>query len=466
MYHLDDTIAAIASAAGGAARGIVRISGQQLFSVLDDCYRPRNDVSLAAQRRPCVVPGSVRLTESRFDDLTADLYLWPTTRSYTREPIAELHTIGSPPIVSAVLESFCRAGARLAEPGEFTLRAFLAGRIDLVQAEAVLGVIDARDASQLSDALEQLAGGLAGPLHQVRSSLIDLLADIEAGLDFVEEDIEFVDDQQIAKHLDTASKRVEQVTSQLAERERHDVLPGVALVGAPNVGKSSLFNALTVDGTALTADQPGTTRDYLSAVLELDGLRCRLIDTAGVDQRPARSGNGSSRSIESAAQRLAARESDRADLRLICIDASRTVSDEERRRLDAQCAGKQIVVLSTCDLARTVAKLPGGGPITAIETSAHRGLGLDALRRAIRSALVAIDRNQGGVHLTVERCGDSLRRCGRSLERASDLNRASRGQELIATELRVALDELSAVVGATYTDDLLDRVFSRFCIGK
>ncbi len=224
-----------------------------------------------------------------------DLFLWPGNRSYTREPVAELHTVGSPPVLQAVLAGACRAGARLAEPGEFTLRAFLAGRLDLTQAEAVLGVIDAGGADELQAALAQLAGGFARPLHQLREDLVQLLAELEAGLDFVEEDIRFISQQAVLARLESAGSLLATVTQQLASRYAARELPQVALVGPPNVGKSSLFNALVErfgdnDGSkakrtmpALVSARRGTTRDYLTAMISLDGVRCELVDTAGVD---------------------------------------------------------------------------------------------------------------------------------------------------------------------------------------
>ena len=204
-----DTIAAIATAPGGGARAIVRISGPNVAEILAGCFRPHGEPILASARLPRVVPGEVLLPGGPVQELPADLYFWPTCRSYTRAPLAELHTLGSPPLVAALLAAVCAAGARLAEPGEFTLRAFLAGRIDLVQAEAVLGVIDARNQRELSDALARLAGGLSAPLMELRETLLELLAHVEAGLDFVEDDIQFVAASEIQRQLDDAIATVQ-----------------------------------------------------------------------------------------------------------------------------------------------------------------------------------------------------------------------------------------------------------------
>ena len=215
-------------------------------------------------------------------DLPATLYLWPGSSSYTREPAAELHTLGSPPLLAAMVGQLGCHGARPAEPGEFTLRAFLAGRIDLTQAEAVLGIIDARGRRDLDVALEQMAGGLARPVAALRHSLLDILARLEAGLDFVEDDIEFITTAEIEAELNQITAQVNALTAQLGTRSRLDEAVRAVLVGPPNVGKSSLFNALTQSG-ALVSNTPGTTRDYLTARLDLAGIACELIDTAGVE---------------------------------------------------------------------------------------------------------------------------------------------------------------------------------------
>ena len=211
-------------------------------------------------------------------------------RSYTGQPVVEIHTLGSPPLLEIVLRSICAAGARPAGPGEFTLRAFLAGRIDLTQAEAVLGVIDAGDRHELEIALGQLAGGLARPLHRLRNKLLDLLAQVEAGFDFADEDLAFITREELDRQLAEAESDAAAILRQVDSR--HESSPGVraVLVGRPNTGKSSLFNALAGDRAALVSDHPGTTRDYLTAELDLDGVKCQLIDTAGTGNEGERRG--------------------------------------------------------------------------------------------------------------------------------------------------------------------------------
>ncbi|MEX2112783.1 MAG: tRNA modification GTPase [Pirellulales bacterium] len=461
MLHTADTIAAIASPPGSAPRGVVRVGGPSVVATLDACFRPSEPTPLSAIVRPRVVPGTMLLASSAFDEVPVDLLLWPTDRSYTRQPMAELHTIGSPPLLAAVLATVCRHGARLAQPGEFTLRAFLAGRLDLAQAEAVLGVIDARNRAELHWALGQLAGGMTQPLHALRDRLMDLLAHLEAGLDFVEEDIRFIERDEIQRQLDDAMALVEQTLSQLATRTRHDALSLVALMGWPNVGKSSLFNRLVPEGSALVANQPGTTRDYLTGTLDLGGVVCQLCDTAGVETVIAAAGDSLHADIRQSAQHLGASQAARAELCIVCLDATRDLNCWEREQLATIHAGPRLVVLTKSDAPGCLEAPPG-----AIATSALSGSGLAELRTAIRAKLGETANGETAAQITADRCVDSLRAAGETLQRAGQLNRASAGEELIGSELRLALDELGKVVGATYTDDILDRVFSRFCIGK
>jgi tRNA modification GTPase len=377
----------------------------------------------------------------------------------------------------------------LAEPGEFTLRAFLAGRLDLTQAEAVLGVIDAGGAGELQAALAQLAGGLARPLHQLRENLVQLLAELEAGLDFVEDDIRFISQKDVLARLESAAALLETVTQQLASRYAARELSQVALVGPPNVGKSSLFNALVDrfgdnDGLnakraapALVSAHRGTTRDYLTAMILLDGVRCELVDTAGVDGGEA----NLIESVAAAAQAFAAERRRRSAVRVCCIEASTWNNAAADVRGDFSLANCDVVALTKADLVessggrkgaaslrRTALKLGGPHDLPVVITSSRTGMGLDEFRDTVRALLTrdASPRHGHVLAATAERCGESIRLAATAVEAAAELTRRSAGDELISAELRVTLAELGKVVGAVYTDDLLDRIFKTFCIGK
>ncbi|MEQ8789725.1 MAG: tRNA modification GTPase [Pirellulaceae bacterium] len=453
---VDDTIAAVASAPGGAARGILRLSGDGCVACLDRCFSTEDSPPLADISRPQVLVGSLD-TPPPIGRLPVELYLWPTSRSYTGQPAAELHTLGSPPLLDAALRALCAAGARPAEPGEFTMRAFLAGRIDLTQAEAVLGVIDARGEQELQTALAQLAGGLAEPLAALRNNLLDLLALLEAGLDFVEEDIEFITADELQRRLAEAAGEVEEIARRMSSRLTRDDELRVVLRGLPNVGKSSLLNALAGEDAALVSNLPGTTRDYLCRRTTLDGVSCLLIDTAGLEAAATTDG------LALGAQSKSEEQAMRADVVLLCLDGSRPLAARELDELQSAAASPHyLVVLTKADLPRVVDL-----PCEVVATSSETGAGLEDLRAAIGRQFENTRASDARVVAgTAARCRDSLRHAAECLARAGEIAHEGLGEELVAAEVRSALDELGRVVGAVYTDDVLDRIFSRFCIGK
>jgi tRNA modification GTPase len=464
MHLPDDTIAAIASPPAAAARGIVRLSGPGLRNCLEGCFRPDPYVHLPSIAHPTAVPGLLWLAGFA-SPVPCELYLWPGKRSYTGQSVAEIHTLGSAPLLEATLGAVCAGGARLAEPGEFTLRAVLAGRIDLTQAEAVLGVIEADSAAELDAALVQLAGGLAAPLARLRSALLDLLAHLEAALDFAEEDLEFISPDERMAQLDDAAGQIGRLVERIALRGDATERIRAVLLGRPNTGKSSLFNALAQGAHALVSHEPGTTRDYLTADLDLDGVTCQLVDTAGI-AAPAGpdAGAENDQAVAEQACRAAAEQARRADVQLLCIDSSRPADAWEEQELACPRARRRIVVLTKVDLAAGHCSFP---PDAAIETSSLTGQGLAALGKALREAVLHAIGPQGDmVAGTAVRCGESLRLAAECLDRARRIARSGRDDELLAAEIRVALDELGKVAGAVYTEDLLDRIFSRFCIGK
>jgi tRNA modification GTPase len=458
----EDVIVAVASAVGGAARGIVRLSGATVARVLEPVFHDAGP-PLSECRRPTCRDGHVRLVSLGLD-LPGTLYFWPTERSYTRQPMAEWHTIGSPPLLQAALREFCAAGARLAEPGEFTLRAFLAGRIDLTQAEAVLGVIQARGESQLDTALKQLAGGLRGPLDAIRGDLLDLLAELEAGLDFVEEDIEFISLEALSRRLALAAEAVTRIAAQAVSRTTTSDFAQVVLVGEPNVGKSSLFNRLCeaagLAHRAIVSDVAGTTRDVLIARGRWQDMPIELVDTAGRESVVDPLGQ--------AAQTQGSLRQSQADLVLLCLDASRERTAWERQQLAELDADRTLIVLTKADRATSVAPLDLPDAVARVAASAIGEPGISALVERMAEQLARSSATHGDllVGSTATRCRASLAAASEALERARDLARRAGHEELIAAEVRSALAELGKVVGAVYTDDVLDRIFSRFCIGK
>jgi tRNA modification GTPase len=447
----NDTIAAVASPPGPAPRGIVRLSGPSSVAIALDGFRPDRNLALPL-RRAVFRAGSLQLDGLR-PLLPAALALWPAPRTYTGQNVAEIHLVGSTPLLSLVLANCLGRGARLAEPGEFTLRAFLSGRIDLTRAEAVLGVINASNPAQLQEALAQLAGGLSGPLLSLRDRLLDLVAHLEANLDFSEEpDVDPLARSAMAKELEQRGAELNALVCRLTDRERPVGHPRAVLVGPPNVGKSRLFNSLLGQDRAIVASRAGTTRDYLSELCDCDGLTVELVDTAGIED-PADA-------VTTQAQASRTIQADAADLLLECRSAETSglasdTFDGQRCRLLVWTKGDQAI--------------PDPGDrraAAAIVTSAVTGAGIATLRSAIAQVIQSQHAEGNLAAGTGARCRDSILRAGEALKSAATALVDRGGDELIALDLRLAVDELGKVVGAVVTEDVLDRIFRRFCIGK
>ena len=435
----------------------MRVSGPLAIELLQQAFEPElnDDQSERLKKESATTQRGEICAGPILQKAPCEVLTWSTSRSYTQQPSVEIHTVGSVPLLSEIVNELCRLGARIAGPGEFTMRAFLAGRIDLTQAEAVLGVIDAHGEQSLQVALRQLSGNLANPLHELRETMLGFLAHLEAGLDFVEEDIEFISQSELEKHLFDTQERIASLADQLESRTSTTEAFRVVIAGLPNVGKSSLLNALCADQVAIVSSQPGATRDYLTRSIRLGDTSCLLIDTAGVDEH-------SQTEIETAAQLQTIEQRKQADLDLFCLDSSREMTDWERARIEGSSdqTSSTLVVLTKCDL----------GTITyprAYQTSAETGEGIEELRNVI------VEQAKQQRHIetqvvagTALRCQTSLQAAATALSRALDAAQQNLGEELVAAEIRVALDELAQVVGAVYTDDILDRIFSRFCIGK
>ncbi len=475
LVDAQETIVAIASPTSPAIRGVVRLSGDDVELILN---RLGIDTGIGL--------GSGKPTRPRRFDSEVDVGLpigkvplsvlwWPTKRSYTGQPSAEFHTFGSLPILTALVEAAVSNGARPARPGEFTMRAFLAGRLDLTQAEAVLGVIEAEQRGSLDHALRQLAGNLSRPLEALRSDVLDLLADVEAGLDFVDEDIEFISDQALVQRLGVIGDQLESTWGVMQQRGGGSARPVIALRGEPNAGKSCLLNCLAAEQAAIVADLPGTTRDVVTTEALVAGRTVTLVDTAGIED-----GNTD---VDRHSQRQARRASQQAAVRLWCVDRSRPDFDEAVSVLRTVASQEQsgrvidLWVATKLDLA-TEPGLADVLPKQSIEQnsplgqewipcSAVTGAGIDQLRQAIDGALSRRDAEEtGSVVGTAARCSDSLRRAREAVAAAIELTVNSEGHEFVATELRTVAQCLGEVTGTVYTDDILDRVFSRFCIGK
>ena len=473
----DQTIIAQASAHGVGRRGILRLSGSRALDAVapffskrapNEEFPPEGEIApqspIDDETRPQIVDGWFAPwgAERPIRRVRCALFFWPTGRGYTGEEAVELHLPGSPAILDAAQRAIISTGhARMATRGEFTLRAFLAGRLDLTQAEAVLGAIDATSDRELQTALTQLSGSLSAEFSELRNRLLDALSDLEAGFDFVDEDIEFISKSRLIATLREIRESLIDASSRARGRLGRDREPRALLVGKPNVGKSSLYNRLSSEystaerANAIVSDASGTTRDYLETSLTVDGLRFTLVDAAGLDAEEI---DPDSDAPAALAQRALFAQIDEAALIVRCFDEEETRTalstlDDKKPTLD---------VLTKSDL--NGAELPDD----ALATSATTGDGVIELGLTIATRLR--EEMDGGeiVASTALRCQDALRGAIEALDVALELltEEGTSDDFLVASELRVALDQIGLVSGQVHTEDLLDRIFSRFCVGK
>ncbi|MEZ6043956.1 MAG: tRNA modification GTPase [Planctomycetaceae bacterium] len=469
---LDDTIAAIASPPGAAKRGIIRISGDQAITLALSGFTIRDNGGVAGRHGdgigaekhvlPYRLEGFLRI-DALGHAIPCSAMVWPTRRSFTGQPMAELHLPGATPLMDAVLEDKLRLGARMAGRGEFTMRAFLAGRIDLIQAEAVLGVIDATDHAELQQALTQLGGGITKRLSSVRQNLIQLLGDLEAGLDFVEEDIEFITCSQILERLASALDVIQTLSKDSSNRLPSGYRRRVLLAGIPNAGKSTLFNHLAGSQKAIVSPIAGTTRDYLLASVILGKTPVDLIDTAGWEV--------SVDTIMQTAQQKRGQQIESADLIVWCTRADISPQELEldtllRQQLDAHPV-PVLHVWTQVDRNSGTKSFESAPCTPRLEISVAEGRGERQLVDAVESQLLSATSSRGELlGSTASRCRDSLHNAATALKTAIHATQSGAGDELISVEIRHCLHAVGMILGDVYTDDILDHIFSSFCIGK
>ena len=457
-----DIIAAIATGHSPTAIGIIRVSGEGCFALCDQVFRAANGRPFPEQPSHKMVFGEMLDAESRVIDRGLAVR-FPGPHSYTGEDSAEFHCHGSPVVLRELLDALFAAGARQAKAGEFTQRAFLNGRLDLTQAEAVIDLIDAETAAAARNAAAQLDGGLRRVLEPIQDALLDITSRFYAVVDYPDEDIEDVQPEQVAEALSSAEK---QLTSLLATCQRGKVLKSgvrTAIVGRPNAGKSSLLNALAGYERAIVTDIPGTTRDTVEESVLCGGVLLRLIDTAGIrDTEDVVEQKGVERSRK-------ALES--ADLVLAVVDGSVPLTDEDLEVLRLAAENPRwIAVFSKCDLwdtkAHSVGIIGSPAPAASVTLSSVTGEGLGDLENAVAALFPAGDPKEAGSLLTDQRQEEAARRARDAVRRAKDALENGLTPDAVLTDAEEALDSLGELTGRTAKEEIVSRIFSRFCVGK
>lgn len=453
--NMEDTIAAIATAYGEGGIGIIRISGPETFSILNKIFKGKIE-----NRRMSY--GHIIDPEdgSVIDEVLSVFMKEPYT--YTKEDVAEINCHGSMVSLRKTLEAVLHCGARLAEPGEFTKRAFLNGRLDLSQAEAVIDLIKAKTDKSFDVALGQLSGRLSKEIQQIRSNLMDLLVNVTVNIDYPDEDIEELTYETMEKDISHIGDMIENLLSTADSGKIIREGLNVAIIGKPNVGKSSLMNELLKETRAIVTEIPGTTRDTIEEVVSIKNIPVRLTDTAGIRETEDK--------IEKIGIEKSKKSFNEADLIIFVMDSSRDISSEDQEIIEYIGERKAIVLINKIDLGKRWKKediqtqLPNA---SVLETSILERVGVDKIEEEILSMVYSgkVKQNES-LMITNVRHKELLEKALASMKDAFNMTVTREAMDFIEVDLNSAYESLGEIIGETVTDDIINEVFSRFCLGK
>ncbi|AGF59555.1 tRNA modification GTPase [Clostridium saccharoperbutylacetonicum] len=456
-----DTICAIATPIGEGGVAIIRISGEKALEIASEIFVPKNDYDIKNMKTYTMKYGNIVNFKTREIIDEVILTYMKAPRSYTGENVVEINCHGGIVSTNSVLDQAIQAGARLSEPGEFTKRAFLNGRIDLSQAEAVMDIITAKTELAMKSAMLQSNGALSKEIVELRKNLLNTLALIEYAVDFTEDDEDIVDDNLIMQIKNGIDKTIVKIKNLLASADEGKIIReglSIVIVGKPNVGKSSLLNALLKENRAIVTDVPGTTRDIIEEYLNVDGIPIRIIDTAGI------------RDTEDIVEKIGVERSkekiEEADLVILMIDVSREIDIEDKIIIEKIKNRKHIVLANKIDLDRKISEENINELNNIINISAKSGIGIDDLKKKIKdlffngeikseSLLISNTRHKQALYKSLENCDMALNKVN-----------ADEYLDLISIYITAAMKALGEITGDELEEDLLNKIFSEFCVGK
>ncbi len=450
----DETIVAISTPLGRSGIGVVRISGDEASAIALCFFKSQPGTVL--EHRTALLGTWVDSAGERIDEVVVTLFRAP--HSYTGEHVVEISAHGNPFALKRIVGSCKSAGARIAQPGEFTLRAVTHGKLDLIQAEAVRDFIESQTEQQAKIAMRQLEGSISKRIRPIKEELVDVIAQLEAAIDFAEDDVHVPANAAIVRSIQPLSAELHRLEQTFSYGRMLNQGLRLAILGKPNVGKSSLFNRLVAAERAIVTDIPGTTRDVLTETVDLDGVPLRFADTAGVRQTTDRVERiGVSRTLETLAE---------ADLALVVLDGADSIDDDDRHVLERAATTVHLIVINKSDLPQVIQPAALNGA-RKVAVSAKTGEGLSDLREALRAFLLERKTDlTDDLVLTNERQHDSVVRARQGLATAIAALERQVPHEMVLLDLYAAVEALDELTGEVVTEDILDRIFSTFCIGK
>jgi len=450
----DETIVAISTPLGRSGIGVVRISGDEASAIALCFFKSQTGTVL--EHRTALLGTWVDSAGERIDEVVVTLFRAP--HSYTGEHVVEISAHGNPFALKRIVGSCKSAGARIAQPGEFTLRAVTHGKLDLIQAEAVRDFIESQTEQQAKIAMRQLEGSISKRIRPIKEELVDVIAQLEAAIDFAEDDVHVPANAAIVRSIQPLSAELHRLEQTFSYGRMLNQGLRLAILGKPNVGKSSLFNRLVAAERAIVTDIPGTTRDVLTETVDLDGVPLRFADTAGVRQTTDRVERiGVSRTLETLAE---------ADLALVVLDGADSIDDDDRHVLEKAATTVHLIVINKSDLPQVIQPAALNGA-RKVAVSAKTGEGLSDLREALRAFLLERKTDlTDDLVLTNERQHDSVVRARQGLATAIAALERQVPHEMVLLDLYAAVEALDELTGEVVTEDILDRIFSTFCIGK
>ena len=458
---LDDIIAAVSTPMGSGGIGIIRISGKGSIDIADKIFKSVSGVKLKEKPTHTITYGNIiDKNGNTVDEVLVSIMKGPA--SYTKEDVVEINCHGGTAAVKKVMETVTLAGARTAEPGEFTKRAFLNGRIDLSQAEAVIDIINSKTELSMKNAVNQLSGALSEKVKEIRSGLIDAVSTIEAAIDYPEHDIEEETYASLNKTVNQALNSVQKLidTADMGKMVRDGV--NMVILGKPNVGKSSLLNFLLKEERAIVTDVPGTTRDTVEEYFNIAGIPVRITDTAGVrDTDDVVEKIGVERSIQRA---------ENADIILLMLDLSRALDDDDRKLIDFIKNKKHIVLLNKTDLDQKAEENEINSLLDSkniLRVSVKEQKGTEELLKLLEEILTSGTVEAGdGVMVSNVRHKNSLEKASEALKKALNTIEIRMPEDFVSMDISQAIDFLGEITGESLQEDIINRIFEKFCLGK